>query len=66
MHDANEVQVAAFKRFALAKRERNQRAEHHDAARGSASELPALTELIAAEDKLAAREAWLKWTEGDD
>ena len=66
MHDANEDQVAAFERFDSAKRERNRRAEHHETSRGSASELPALTELIAAEDKLAAREAWLKWTERDD
>jgi hypothetical protein len=29
--------------------------------RGSSNELPAFTQLEAAEEQFAAREAWLKW-----
>jgi hypothetical protein len=59
----NETRVEAAERFSAARQDRDRRADEHDAARGSAGELPALSELLAAEDKLAAREAWLKWTE---
>ena len=37
----------------------------YDAASGSPQELPAFTELQAGEDELAAREAWLEWSERD-
>jgi hypothetical protein len=63
MDNRSEDQTAAFERFDSAKRERDARAGDHDVAQGSNRELPALAELLAAEDRLAAREAWLKWTE---
>jgi hypothetical protein len=62
----SEDQAAAFERFDSAKRERDARVGDHEVARGSNRELPALAELLAAEDRLAAREAWCKWTERND
>jgi hypothetical protein len=55
----------AVERFEAAREERDERAERYDAAKGSSGELPAFTELQAAEDQFAAREAWLEWVEGD-
>jgi hypothetical protein len=52
-------------RFRAARDERDRRAAQYDAASGSTAELPAFTELQAAEHQLAARTAWLSWTEGD-
>jgi hypothetical protein len=52
-------------RFEAAREERDRRAGEYSAARGSPDELPASVELRAAEEQLAAREAWLKWTERD-
>jgi hypothetical protein len=53
-------------RFQAAREERDRRAGLYEAARGSpSSELSAFTELQAAEQQLAAREAWLEWTERD-
>jgi hypothetical protein len=51
--------------FEAAREERDRRAGQYDAASGSPEALPAFTELQAAEDQLAAREAWLKWVERD-
>jgi hypothetical protein len=62
----SEDQAAAFERFDSAKRDRDSRVGEHEVARGSNRELPALADLLAAEDRLAAREAWLKWTERSD
>ena len=62
----NEDRGAAFDRFHSAKRERDARAGDHEVSRGSNRELPAFADLLAAEDRLAAREAWLKWTERND
>jgi hypothetical protein len=56
----------AVARFRAAREERDRRAGLYEAASGSpSSELTAFTELRAAEEQLAAREAWLKWTERD-
>jgi hypothetical protein len=52
-------------RFEAAREERDRRAGEYSAASGSPDELPAFVELLAAEEQLAAREAWLKWTETD-
>ena len=54
---------AAAERFDAARDDRNRRSEEYEAARGSSTELPAFTELQAAEEQFAAREAWLKWTQ---
>jgi hypothetical protein len=56
---------ADVERFEAAREERDRRAGEYGAASGSPDELPAFVELKAAEEQLAAREAWLKWTESD-
>jgi hypothetical protein len=56
---------ADAERFEAAREERNRRAGDYRAASGSPDELPTFVELKAAEEQLAAREAWLKWTESD-
>jgi hypothetical protein len=52
-------------RFEAAREERDRRAGEYSAAGGSPDELSAFVELKAAEEQLAAREAWLTWTESD-
>jgi hypothetical protein len=52
-------------RFEAAREERDRRAGEYRAASGSPDELHTFVELKAAEEQLAAREAWLKWTESD-
>lgn len=54
---------AAAERCDVARNDRDRRADEYEAARGSSAELPAFTELKAAEEQFAAREAWLKWTQ---
>jgi hypothetical protein len=56
----------AVEQFEAARDERDRRSNQLEAANGSQGELAAFTELKAAEDQFAAREAWLKWTERDD
>jgi hypothetical protein len=63
--DRSESDSGAVERFQAAREERDRRAVRYDAARGSPSELPAFTKLQAAEEQLAARQAWLKWIERD-
>jgi uncharacterized protein YqfB (UPF0267 family) len=63
--DNSESHFGAVERFQAAREERDRRAGQYDAASGSSNELPAFTELQAAEDQLAAREAWVKWIERD-
>jgi hypothetical protein len=63
--DQSESHSGDVKRFHAAREERDRRAGQYDAASGSPGELPAFTELQAAEKQLAARTAWLKWTELD-
>ena len=57
---------AAVDRLDAARDDRDRRVGDYEAARGSSAELPAFTELKAAEEQFAAREAWLKWTQADD
>jgi hypothetical protein len=66
MMDKSESDSGGVERFRAAREERDRRAARYDAASGSPGELPAFTELQAAEQQLAAREAWLRWTERDD
>jgi hypothetical protein len=61
--DMSESHSGAVERFEAAREERDRRVGQYDAASGSPEELPAFAELQAAEDQLAAREAWLKWVE---
>jgi hypothetical protein len=63
--DKSETHAGAVERFQAAREERDRQAGRYEAATGSSSELPAFTELQAAEDQLAAREAWLEWVERD-
>jgi hypothetical protein len=63
MTGTSEGHSGAVERFDAAREERDRRAEQYDVARGSPSELPAFTELQAAQEQFAAREAWLKWVE---
>ena len=63
--DRSESHPVAVEQFQAAREERDRRVGRYDAASGSPEELPAFTELQAAEDQLAAREAWLKWIERD-
>jgi hypothetical protein len=63
--DQSESHSVAVKRFQAAREERDRRSRQLDAASGSSQELPAFTELQAAEEQFAAREAWLKWIERD-
>jgi hypothetical protein len=65
MTETREGHAGAVERFERAREERDRRSAQHDAATGSPSELPAFTELKAAEEQFAAREAWLKWVERD-
>ena len=57
---------AAIERLDAAKDARDRRAEQHDAVRETNGEVRAAAELEAAEDQLAAREAWLTWVDRDD
>jgi hypothetical protein len=54
---------ADVERFEAAREERDRRAGQYSAASGSPDELSAFVELQAAEEQLAAREAWLEWAE---
>jgi hypothetical protein len=65
MRNTGESHAGAVERFEAAREERDRRSDQYDAAAGSTSELPAFTELKAAEEQFAAREAWLKWVERD-
>ena len=65
MRDRNENRAQAVDRLRGARERRAARSEQYEAAAGSSGELSALTELEAAEDQFAAREAWLKWIDRD-
>lgn len=61
MRDHSETRDHAVERLQAARADRDRHSEQCDAARGSTGELPAFTELHAAEEQFAAREAWLAW-----
>ena len=59
--DYDQSRDVAVARLQTASRWRDSKVHQLDAARGSRSELAAYTELRAAVDQVAAREAWLAW-----
>jgi hypothetical protein len=65
MHEGGDNRAHAVERLQRAREHRAARSKQYEAAAGSARELPALTELQAAEEQFAAREAWLKWIDRD-
>ena len=52
---------SAVEQLQTARQERDRRAAHYESAMGSRHELPAYTDLQAAEQQLTARQAWLTW-----
>jgi hypothetical protein len=63
MEEHNDSRGVAVERLEAAREQRARSSEQYEAASGSSRELPAFTELQAAEDQFAAREAWLKWVD---
>ncbi len=63
MDNSSKTQVDAKSRLKEARDEQQRRVEQHDAASGSPSELPAQANLQKADEQVAAREAWVQWTE---
>lgn len=61
MQEHNDSRAHAVERLRVAHEQRTRRSEQYEAATGSSEELPAFTELKAAEEQFAAREAWLTW-----
>jgi hypothetical protein len=59
--DQDQNREVAVERLQLASQRRDRKVGQYDAARGSRSELAAYTELRAAVEQVAAREAWLAW-----
>jgi hypothetical protein len=65
MQDRDDTRAEAVARLGGARRQRASCADCYESARGSLEELPAFTALEAAEEQMAAREAWLKWIDRD-
>ena len=63
MTDQDENREVAVERLQSARQRRDGQVRQCDAARGSPSELAAYTELRAAVEQVAAREAWLAWAD---
>jgi hypothetical protein len=61
--DQEQGRDAAVARLQQAGRRRERQVRQYDDARGSRSELAAYSELRAAVDQVAAREAWLAWVD---
>lgn len=61
MTDQDQGREVAVARLQSASRRRDMQVRQYDAARGTHSELAAYTQLRAAVDQVAAREAWLAW-----
>jgi hypothetical protein len=53
----------AIRRLDAAKEDRRRRSELHRAAHGTEGERDAAGGLAAADERVAAREAWVKWVE---
>jgi hypothetical protein len=66
MTEDNETRDHAVDRLESARETLETRSERHDAAAGSSGELAAFTDLQAAKEQFAAREAWLAWVDEDD
>jgi hypothetical protein len=65
MSDDSRSRDHAVERLQTARERRDRSSEQYDAARESPGELRAFTELQAAIDQFAAREAWLAWVDRD-
>jgi hypothetical protein len=65
MNDQDQGREVAVERLQSARQQRDRQVRQYDAARGSPSELAAYTQLQAAVDQFAAREAWLAWLDRD-
>jgi hypothetical protein len=65
MQDRDDSRAHAVERLQGARERRARCFERYESARGSSGELPAFTELRAAEEQFAAREAWVKWIDRD-
>ncbi len=65
MHEKGDTHALAVERLRAARAERERCSQEYDAATGSSTRADALTELQAAEEQLAAREAWLLWLDRD-
>ena len=65
MTDDSRSRDHAVERLQTARERRDRSSEQYDAARESPGELRAFTELQAAIDQFAAREAWLAWVDRD-
>lgn len=63
MDKDSKTHAEAIERLDQAREEQRRRLKQHDAARGLSDELTARADLRAADDDLAARDAWVKWTE---
>ena len=61
MTDQDQGREVAVARLHVARQHRDTHVRRYDDARGSPRELAAYTELQAAVDQFAAREAWLAW-----
>ncbi len=55
----------AVEQLQAARERRETSVQQYEAARGSPEELQAFTDLQAAVDQFAAREAWLAWADRD-
>jgi hypothetical protein len=53
----------AIRRLDAAKEDRRRRSEHHQTAHGTDHERGAAAGVAAADERVAAREAWVKWVE---
>lgn len=65
MSDHSRSRDHAVERLQTARERRDRFSDQYDAARESPGELRAFTELQAAIDQFAAREAWLAWVDRD-
>jgi hypothetical protein len=59
----SEAHRSALRRLDDARTEQRRTSEVHDQARETSAEPAAATELSAANEQLAAREAWVHWIE---
>lgn len=65
MNDRDHGRAEAVARLHGAREQRARCSDRYRSARGSSQELPAFTELQAAEEQFTAREAWLEWIDSD-
>jgi hypothetical protein len=61
--EGTEAHAKALRRLDTARREQRQRSVLSQAAEGTTNERDAAAHLAAADEQLAAREAWVRWVE---